>query len=101
MNWEEKWAALLALAPGDVKMRRPGSWYAAIRAEQKMKDGFLYGDYGNGPTPEQAVQDAWNVYTKGVQVIYSNTGKREEYIWNGWRWVDMTEPTTENEAEKT
>jgi hypothetical protein len=67
MTWQEKFAALQRLCPTHLEMRKPGDWYvAAHRREMTYAGyGFLSGRYGNGATPEEAVEDDWRQVAEG------------------------------------
>lgn len=97
MNYEQKFAALNALAECSLKMRKPGDWYVLQRSE--LKDGgMLIGSYGNGSTPEDAIEDHWNKLAMGSSatkpiVTFRHDGngdQRFHHYWNGFMWVDCT-----------
>lgn len=96
MNWEEKLAVLLTLDDNlSVTMRKPGNWYVSGgRCEIKRKgSGVLESAYGDGKTPQEAVEDHWRQYTTlpdgAVIVIDAMRKTRREVRWNGFTWVDV------------
>jgi hypothetical protein len=99
MNWEQKFEALNAIAECAIKMRKPGDWY--IHQNADVKDGsVLIGVYGNGKTPQEAVEDHWRVLVepatsfKPIVVIrhLDDRTDRKHYTWNGYRWVEHALP---------
>jgi hypothetical protein len=64
MDWQQKLAAIKAFAGDDVSlcMRSPGNWYVSV-SMYIGGDGFLRGSYGNGCTPEEAVDAHWKIYS--------------------------------------
>lgn len=92
MTWEQKLAALQALAECHLCMRKPGDWYVSHRVDVGG-EGFLRGSYGNGKTPEEAVNDHWEIYTAqlkpgNVVVAYGNSDREKRVRWNGFMWQD-------------
>ncbi len=87
MNWEQKLAVLNALTETSLKMRKPGDWYVDAVGRNIGGDGFLTGTYGNGKTPQEAVEDDWR---KIVEFLPS-----DKYIRiGGWsagnyRWAEF------------
>lgn len=97
MNHEEKMFALNALAEVSVRMRKPGDWY--VDQNVSVKDGcVLVSAYGNGSTPEEAVNNHWEeiaIKTSSMKPIvvikYTDEGSdRKHYFWNGFMWCDCT-----------
>jgi hypothetical protein len=95
MMWEEKLAALQALAPWEtsLRMRKPGDWYVDqhdVECIEVGHRGMLALRYGNGPTPEAAVEDHWQQLTSNdVEAIVlhaTDAEKRREVQWNGFMW---------------
>lgn len=96
MNWQEKAAALDALSEITLKIRKPEDWYVCQRVE--VKDGIIMrGEYGNGATPEEAIDDHWDRLTFDIAgtekylVAYSQDAKRRAVRWNGFMWADVVE----------
>ena len=96
MDWEQKLDALNALCGHQLIMRKPGNWY--VEANKEAKDGsILRGAYGNGATPQEAVEDDWRQYVEELSidqyiVIHAGRNTRREVRWNGYMWVDMPKP---------
>jgi hypothetical protein len=97
MTYEEKLAALDALADCSLKMRKPGDWY--VSQDVSIKDGsILVSSYGNGSTPVEAVENHWEEIAmkasslKPIVVIKYTDGSRDRkhYFWNGFMWCDCT-----------
>lgn len=98
MHWEQKLQALNALAECNVKMRKPGDWYVCHSAELKTCGaGVLRGEYGNGASPEEAVNNHWSKLTElpdsDYIVIGAFTQNRKAFIWNGFMWQEVTKET--------
>jgi len=97
MDWQQKAAALDALAEIEIKIRKPGDWYVSQRVE--IKDGgVLRGEYGNGPTPQDAILDHWDRLVVNIDptplylVARTADGRRRPVRWNGFMWADFPEP---------
>ena len=93
MTWEQKLEALKALAPTEVRMRKPGDWYATNNAEIGG-NGFLRGVPGNGTCPQTAVEALWFELTElafgQYLVVHAGPGDRSHWKWNGYRWEQLT-----------
>lgn len=100
MTWEEKLSALQALdSDASVRMRGPGNWYVSWRPSVKQ-DCFLVGEYGNGNSPQAAVEDHWNKLTNlpaDQYLVLDNYRGRRSVRWNGFMWQDV-EPFVPREA---
>lgn len=97
MDWQQKAAALDALAEISVMIRKPGDWYVSQRVE--IKDGgILRGDYGNGETPQAAIEDHWRNMVDNIGsrylVAHAGTERRRAVRWNGFMWMDIPERTS-------
>lgn len=93
MNWEEMFAALKATgASVELCMRKPGDWY--VSSTMDIPDGaILRGEYGNGRTPQEAVERHWAIYSKAPEVcisIPSRQYERKRLVWMGYMWRDIT-----------
>lgn len=91
MTWEQMFETIKALSDASLKMRSPGDWYVSQPYVEIKRGIGLDGRYGNGSTPEQAVQDHWRVLTTlaadEVIVLHASTpNEREHFLWNGHRW---------------
>lgn len=95
MTWEQKLQACKALKEEiSLKMRKPGDWYVSQGIE--CKDGpFLKSKYGNGTTPQEAVENHWIELTvlqpDQYLVIGGNKPDRRCVRWNGFMWEDIDE----------
>lgn len=85
MNWEQKLHALKKLSFNTrLEMRSPGDWY--VQASMQIPEGqMLRGAYGEGPTPEAAVEAHWVIY--GCGKIFDCSGK--QFRWNGFMWEEV------------
>lgn len=86
MNWEQKLAALQALGDTSLRMREPGNWYVN-GAGEIAQDRMLVGEYGNGATPEAAVNDHWQKFTGTGQIVRLSGDRR--VTWRGFMWADV------------
>ena len=95
MSYQEKAGALNALSPIAINCRGPNNWYVSQSVE--VADGrFLVGEYGNGRTPQDAVEDHWRVLVEDLKpdkylVVGASTDKRRAARWNGFMWATVTE----------
>lgn len=94
MTYEEKFEAINALGEASVHMRKPGDWYVSQATE--IKDGgMLCGHYGDGTSPEAAIEDHWRVLTElnphQYVVINAAGPDRQALSWNGYRWASVRE----------
>lgn len=90
MNWEQKLDSLNAITETVLKMRKPGDWYVSANRREIKNGGTFSGSYGNGVSPEEAVNDDWNKMTSispEEEIVIDAMGNRELFRWNGWRWV--------------
>lgn len=93
MTWEQKLEALQAISECALHMRKPGDWYVGqYRVEVADGSGILMGRYGNGRTPEEAVENHWSELT-GLEpneyIVLDAYGEdRKQLRWNGYRWAD-------------
>lgn len=94
MNWEQKLQACQSLCPASLCMREPGDWYVDQRIE--VKDGcILKVSYGNGQTPQEAVENHWRELTdiSPDQYLVINAGGKNmaAYRWHGFMWKQVKE----------
>jgi hypothetical protein len=93
MHWQQKLAAIIAFADHyhvALKMRAPDDWY--VEAGMTIGgDGMLTGAYGNGRTPEEAVEDHWEIYSNLPHDRYAVNHANERARWNGFMWKEVTE----------
>jgi hypothetical protein len=92
LTWQEKFAAIKALAPASLELRRPDDWYVLQSGVEVARGGMLEGCFGNGMTPEYAVEQHFKKLTKlsiGEAVVTNAmTSERREVRWNGFMWED-------------
>ena len=94
MTWEQKLAALNAIADHALIMRSPGDWYVSARIEIGGR-GLLVGAFGNGKSPQDAVEDHWRqlvdeIDENGDYLIGGNPGHTKVVRWNGFMWADAS-----------
>lgn len=97
MNWEEKLAAIKSI-DGSVSlvMRKPGDWYVSTHAEVTGGElhSVLSSPYGNGRTPQAAVEDHWRQLVDELPqdqyiVLNAMQSNRRHVRWNGHMWADL------------
>lgn len=93
MTWEQKLSALQAIAECYLRMRKPGDWYVSHKVSIGG-DGFLRTEYGNGKTPEEAVNNHWDTYAVNLPidrcvVARVNSEDEKRVRWNGFMWEDF------------
>lgn len=100
MDWQQKAAALDALAELTIKFRKPNDWYVSQRVDVK-DNAILRGEYGNGTTPQEAVEDHWLHLVTNLEksplylVAFAGDDRRRAVRWNGFMWQDVPEPKRE------
>lgn len=89
MTWEQKLEALNALCEHSLIMRAPGDWY--VSSDLTIIDECISSwDYGNGETPEEAVEDHWDKYASVAFPMYISNGTGKKYRWNKFMWKEVT-----------
>jgi hypothetical protein len=94
MDWQQKAAVLNAIAQIKICMRRPQDWYIDQSVEVGG-DGLLSGLYGNGTTPQAALEDHWRVLVDELKpgfylVIQAFSPDKCRHVrWNGFMWEDL------------
>lgn len=97
MTWEQKLQALNRLAPCRLVMRSPGDWYVEQRTALKTHGSqILWGAFGNGSSPEAAVNNHWHVLTELAPADYvvvnaMSSSNRRAVVWNGCMWDSVEE----------
>ena len=92
MNWQEKLQALNAVAECKILMRKPDDWYVGQSVEISSDDSsVLTGLYGNGATPQEAIENHWDVMTVQLKpeqyvVVNAMSDRRKHVRWNGFMW---------------
>jgi hypothetical protein len=93
VNWQQKLAAIQAFADQyhtNLKMRAPDDWYVSC-GMSIGGDGMLTGSYGNGRTPEEAVEDHWSIYSELPFDRYAVNHDNLRARWNGFMWKEISE----------
>lgn len=96
MDWQQKAEALNALAKIEIRCRKARDWYVHQNTEIKA-DGVLIGAYGNGETPEAAIEDHWRQLVDELSpdryiVTHAYRDTRRAVRWNGFMWTEVPEP---------
>ena len=94
MDWQQKLQAMTSLVGTFnicLKMRKPGDWYVSVQGREILEGSILAGSYGNGSTPQEAVEDDWRKCTEDLkphQCIVTNAygPERRQVRWNGFMW---------------
>ncbi len=94
LTWEQKLEALQALAEFPnmvtISMRKPGDWYCSVSGIEVRKSHTLESRYGNGDTPQEAVENCFLVLTtiQRDEVLARNAlgDKSKHFRWNGFMW---------------
>lgn len=98
LTTQQKWEAIKALdRRASIECRDLGDFY--ISAEMHVADGsgVIIGKYGNGTTPEAAVEEHWDIYSNLSDDEYIAGDLRQDdgtYVhyrkrWNGFMWADI------------
>lgn len=87
MTWEEKLAALNSLSQCSLRMRKPGDWYVSWHAE--TGGTMVSCDFGNGRTPEEAVNAHWDLYVTNLPSDRHIRAKNRCYRWVGFMWEEV------------
>ena len=87
MSWEEKLLCLQGLGETSLRMREPGNWYVDARRRDCIRGIFAVGAYGNGNTPQAAVEADWAIISKEPCVRAGDA----HYTWNGSMWDRLTD----------
>lgn len=95
MTWEQKLQALQALTDTSLRMRKPGDWYVCAVGRSVKEGAFLKGEYGNGISPESAVEDDFKKVAELLPpehyIVVDRNGKRLARKWNGFMWQEVFE----------
>lgn len=92
MTWEEKLSALQCVAETALRMRKPGDWYVSMRAGIGG-GGMIRGEFGNGKTPEEAVNAHWDAYVTHLpsdRYVVTGPEDNTRVRWAGYMWRDAT-----------
>ena len=94
MTWEQKLAALNAITQHSLIMRKPGDWYVSSSMNIGGR-GVLVGVFGNGATPDEAVDDHWRQFVdeidkEGDYIVVDDSAFPKCVRWNGFMWADCS-----------
>lgn len=94
MSWEEKLSAFQALSDTSLRMRKPGDWYVSAHVEVKNRS-MLEGRFGNGRSPQEAVENHWDKLTNLAPheyiIVDAMRESRRAVCWNGFMWKNIEE----------
>lgn len=92
MDWQQKAEALSTLTELSVCCRKAGDWYVHQRLDVGG-DGFLIGTYGNGTTPEEAIENHWSKLVEHLPsdryLVVGYGEKRKHWCWVGFMWREL------------
>lgn len=91
MTWEQKLAALNSITATRVLMREPGNWYVEAYARMLPDGAHMFrGAYGEGKTPQEAVENDWDQISASPSVYISPNSEEERRVrWNGYMWEEV------------
>jgi hypothetical protein len=86
MTWEEKFEAMNGLAGRcALHMRSAGDWYVTTGAGV-VGDGLYRSIIGDGTSPEEAVEDWWQVAVTNLATNRSLQTPDGNFRWGGFMW---------------
>jgi len=92
MSWEEKLVAMKELGDAHLCMREPGNWYVSHTCVEFKQGGFLTSPTQSSCTPQEAVEEYWNLLTTlqraSDKYEHIRVG-RKKYQWLAHRWVEI------------
>jgi hypothetical protein len=96
MDWQVKLATIQALSSSvSLHMRKPEDWYVHSSGLEIKLGATLRSPYGDGKTPEMAVNALWDQLTGLSEdqyiVLNAYQTNRRAIRWNGWMWQDVKE----------
>lgn len=95
MDWQQKFAAIKAFSGNaSLEMRAPGDWYVG-GSMSIGGNGMLVGEYGNGTTPEEAIEDHWRIYSSLPCDRYAVNRENLRARWNGFMWMEVSDDEAE------
>jgi len=94
MNWEQKFAAILAISySASLRMRQPGNWYVSVPGCEIGGGATLRSVGSTGADPSKAIECTWEEITKLPPdkhlVIDAMRDTRRHVRWNGYMWEDL------------
>lgn len=102
MDYQQKAEALASLCDLAICFREVRNriginhpWYVSQNIDVK-NGGCLEGKYGNGATPQEAVEDHWRALVSELPadqylIIREGGSPRRAVRWNGFMWADVME----------
>lgn len=102
MDWQQKAEALAGLTELAIHFREkqwliggPEPWYVQQKIDIR-EGGCLHGAYGNGYTPQEAIENHWKRLVDDLAadqylIVRSSTDDRRAVRWNGFMWQDVPE----------
>jgi hypothetical protein len=95
MNWEEKFEIMKNMTHTEICMRKPSDWYISSWMN------IAGGSYGEGHTPEEAINNQWELMTTRSFEISSWKHDGKEYLrWNGFLFVRISEEEYKRDFRK-
>ncbi len=94
MNYEQKAQALKGLGDLTIRFRKPGDWYASCEYVYTADSCFLVGAYGDGATPEKAVEAYFERLTElrpNEKYVVIDREPRRRLRWTGFMWSEVPE----------
>lgn len=92
MTYEQKMEAMNALNGSVmISMRKPGDWFCSITGVEIGNGKLLSSEYGNGTSPESAIENLWTILTEleDNEYLVLNAMVRDlrrHVRWNGFMW---------------
>jgi len=89
MNYQQKLEALNTLAECSLKMYEPNDWYVEQDVMIGDGDGTGVSVFGNGCSPEEAVNDHWSQLTTGQMSSEYIIANEKHWKWNKFMWREV------------
>ena len=101
LTTDQKWDAITAFDPS-ARVEHRGNlhdWFIADGMHIGDGSGVIVGTYGNGTTPQEAVDEHWRIYVEELgpdRYISAQIREGAEYVqyrvrWNGFRWANINQ----------
>lgn len=86
-TWEEKLSVLQAISNVALRMRAIGDWY--VDSNMAIAGGgTVQGGYGNGATPQEAVEKHWDLYVTNLpKDRFIDVGTKQYQRFSDFVWV--------------
>lgn len=72
-----------------IKLDTNKNWYVAASGREICDNGILKSNCGRGKTPEEAIENDWQIYTQPNLVIRIANPTPEHYTWSGYMWKKL------------